>query len=703
MTLRYFRFEEEEYRLLNLLDGVRSADSIQKEFEAEFAPQRLTYSELFQFIGMLFRQSLLISNATGQGRELHFRGHENRKKKFRASLGSILSLRLRGFDPGATLRILDRWFGWFFSLPVACFCIALMLAALGLIFSQFEHFMAKLPEMQSFFHSKNWIWLSLVLVVTKVLHELGHGLSCQRLGGQCHEMGIMFLVLMPCLYCNVSDSWMLNNKWRRIGIAIAGIYVELTLAAVATFVWWFSQPGLINQLALNVMFVCSVSTILFNANPLMRFDGYYILSDLIEVPNLRQKATNVMQRFFKEVCLGLPAVEDPFLPSRNRWLFAIYCIAALAYRWVLTFTIFWFLYNLLEPYGFKLVGQILAIFVLYGLFVLPLIQIYRFFSIPGRVQAVKPTRFAISVAVVAVLIVGITLIPLPHRVTCEFYLEPAETNRVYIEVPGALAEIGVEKHQQVKSGQVIARLVNHAYDQNVERLYAEVAKAQAREYFARTRAGIDPSVEFELASIKSLIQSNYDQYLHASDERKRLEVTAPASGIFYPPAFVPKPKEDDGRLKGWWGNVLDSANLGAWLETGTQLGEIVSNTEQLEAILAINQADVEFIRKGQRVDLWCRQHPQRFYPSSIEQISPSKMRQIPRAMAADFGGTIHAKTTANNTLQPVETIYQVSVIVHNDDDLLLPGSTGVARIHAGYSTIGQRLWRLVLKTFRFDL
>ena len=153
----------------------------------------------------------------------------------------------------------------------------------------------------------------------------------------------MFLVFTPCLYCNVSDSWMLPSKWKRAFIGAAGMYVELFLASVATFLWWFSQPGLLNQISLSVMFICSVSTILFNGNPLLRFDGYYILMDLLEIPNLRQKSTEVLKRFVVQYCLGIEQPENPFLPQRHQFLFGLFTIAAGLYRWVVVFGICWFL------------------------------------------------------------------------------------------------------------------------------------------------------------------------------------------------------------------------------------------------------------------------------------------------------------------------------------------------------------------------
>ena len=192
---------------------------------------------------MLYRSSLLVSESPNQGIELKKRGDTNRKQERRQSLTNILAIRYKGFDPDRLLDFLLGWTGWFFTWP-AFVCVLLVgLSAAGLLFTQFETFQAKLPSFQDFFAAKNWIWLALVMAITKVFHEFGHGLACKKFGGQCHEMGVMLLVLTPCLYVNVSDSWLLPSKWKRAFIAAAGMYVELVLSSIAVFVWWFSQPG----------------------------------------------------------------------------------------------------------------------------------------------------------------------------------------------------------------------------------------------------------------------------------------------------------------------------------------------------------------------------------------------------------------------------------------------------------------------------
>jgi putative peptide zinc metalloprotease protein len=321
--LQYFRFEEEEFAILQMLDGESSLDEIAERFEREFPPQTIRVEELQQFIGMLHRSNLVITDAVGQGAQLKKRRDERKSKERWATLANILSIRFKGIDPDRLLNFLHPYVAWFFRVPAIVCCCLLALAALTLVTVQFDVFRTRLPDFHTFFDAQNWLWLGITLAVTKVLHEFGHGMSCKHLGGECHEMGVMLLVMTPCLYCNVSDSWMLPNRWHRAAIGAAGMYVEVVLASICTFIWWFSDPDtVINNIALNVMFISSVSTVMFNANPLLRYDGYYILSDILEIPNLRQKASTILNRKLGKWCLGLEEPEDPFLPKRHQGLFA---------------------------------------------------------------------------------------------------------------------------------------------------------------------------------------------------------------------------------------------------------------------------------------------------------------------------------------------------------------------------------------------
>ena len=317
--LNYFRFQEEEYNILLWLDGHSSLDELKRRFERQFAPQKIGLDELGRLIGTLHRSNLVIADLPGQGPQLMKRRREKRRQKLLGTLTNILAIRFKGIDPERILTAMLPYTRWFFSKWTATLCILFGLSALLLVAVQFDVFRAKLPTFHQFFAAQNWIWLAVAMAITKVIHEFGHGLSCKYFGGECHEMGAMLLVFTPCLYCNVSDSWMLPSKWQRAFIGAAGMYVELVIASIATYIWWFSDPGtIVNQLALSTMFVCSVSTLMFNANPLMRYDGYYILSDLTEIPNLRQKASTILHRKAGKWCLGLKEPDDPFLPERHQ-------------------------------------------------------------------------------------------------------------------------------------------------------------------------------------------------------------------------------------------------------------------------------------------------------------------------------------------------------------------------------------------------
>ena len=167
------------------------------------------------------------------------------------------------------------------------------------------------------------------------------------------------------------------------------MYVEIVIASICTFLWWFSEPGMLHQLCLSTMFVCSVSTVMFNANPLLRYDGYYILSDLMEIPNLRQKASSILSRKLGAWCLGLEEPDDPFLPQRHQLFFAVFTVASAVYRWVILFGIVWFLYKVFEPYGLKVVSQTLALVSIVSLVGTPIYQLGKFFYVPGRLDKVK--------------------------------------------------------------------------------------------------------------------------------------------------------------------------------------------------------------------------------------------------------------------------------------------------------------------------
>jgi putative peptide zinc metalloprotease protein len=707
--LQYFRFEEEEFAILQMLDGDSSLDDIAERFEAEFPPQTIRVEELQNFIGMLHRSGLVLSNAPGQGVQLKERRDEKKWKELLAALSNILAFRFRGIDPEKLLNFLYPYVRWFFTPAATAGALMLAMAALTLVIVQFDVFQARLPSFHSFFAAQNWMALAGTLMATKILHEFGHGMSCKHFGGECHEMGVMFLVLTPCLYCNVSDSWMLANRWHRAAIGAAGMYVEIVLASICTFIWWFSEPGPLNYFCLNVMFVSSVSTVMFNANPLLRYDGYYILSDILEIPNLRQKASTILNRKLGAWCLGLEEQEDPFLPKRHQLLFALFTVASFLYRWVVLFGILYFLNKVFEPYGLKILGQALALASIYGLFAMPAWKVYKFFRVPGRWSKVKRVRMYVSLALLGCVIAAIFLVPFPSRVAAFFELQPRNAASVYIEAPGKLVRVHVKPGDHVEAGQLLAELENLGLQFEVEKLRGQRAMLEAQIAGYKKLMFIPDKAEDasgKLSNAEEQLDAIDDQLKKKERDLEQMRIVAPTSGtIIPPPRAADRPRDEDAELPMWSGTPFDASNLGANLSSdGPQnLFCQIGDPNAWEALLVIDQDDVDLVREGQQVRLMFDESAYHVYVSTITQSSTDVMDQAPARLASTNGGPLPAQAEPDGTVRPISTSSQAVAPLDNSTGLLRNGLIGRARITTEPRTLSQRIGRYLSRTFNFKI
>ncbi len=717
--LNYFRFHEEEYAILNMLDGRSSMQDIKEEFESEFTPQKITFQDLQQFIGMLHRSGLVISEAAGQGRQLRHRRDEKKRKEVLQKFSNIFAVRWRGVDPERVLNWLYPYTGWFFTKAAVIFNVLLMVAALTLVLVQWDIFTSRLPTFHEFFGPKNWLWLMLVMGGVKILHEFGHGLSCKHFGGECHELGGMLLVFTPALYCNVSDSWMLPNKWHRAFIGAAGMYVEAVIASLATFIWWFSvKESLINEICLSIMFICSVSTLLFNGNPLLRFDGYYILMDITEIPNLRQKSTEVLRRFMTELCLGIEQPENPFLPEKNRFFFGLYTIAAVAYRWIVVFSILLFLNAVLEPYGLQIIGRIIGALGFFGLIVQPLVALCKFFYIPGRMHKVKKTRGYITVGVLAVILAFVVYVPLPFHVGASLEVKPSDAESVYASVPGVLEEVLVEPGQKVDQGTILARMDNFDLVMEITQLEGQVRELEVtlKSLDIQSFSPTDKSAFAEKDVVRQQLKTAQEQLAEKRAKAAQLEIIAPVAGIVLPPPNRSRKTSPD-QLPMWSGSPFDKKNQG---QAGAYLAETdlicqVGNPTKMEAVLVIDQADIDLVQRAIRetqdagepgipTDVNLGAFRWETLSTHVEDIALSDYKVASASLSQQGGGQLETVTDPTSGAQrPVSTSFQARAPLPNDDGKLQAGQTGKAKIYTGWMPLGSRIYRWASRTFHFQM
>lgn len=708
--LKYYRFQDEEYWILRMFDGTRSLDEIKEGFEAEFPPQKITLEDLQSFIGTLHQSGLIIAGVPDQGHELLKRRNKRRRKEIIGQMSNVLCIKFKGFDLDTLLTKMEPYFRFLYLRPVVYFCLFFCFCALMLVLVEFEYFRSKLPGFQQFFSPANMIALSLTLGCTKVLHEFGHGITCKHFGGECHEMGVMILVLTPCLYCNVSDSWMLPSKWHRIAIGIAGVYIECCLAAVCTFIWWFTTPGLLNYICLNIMFISSVSTILFNINPLLRYDGYYVLSDLLEIPNLRQKATTIMTRKCSQWFLGMEQQPDPFLPQKNQIFFAMFTLASVVYRWIIMASILYFIYKVFEPLGLKVIGQGIACMSLYGLIVMPIVKVVKFFWVPGRIYRVKKLNFYLSLSALFALAAAFCFVKVPFTVVVPMILEPRSEDSQIVYIPhfgGRLDEVFVSPGDTVEKGQVLARIHNAQLVLEVSKLLRQKIELEDQKSFLVDAVMKRSNVALYIKTLEEQLDATNRELEQKMRDYDRLLIKAPMDGVVISPPWKPYKEPQKGQLAAWWGTPLEPRNIGLTFDAssiGTALCT-VGDPKKLESVLVVDQSKIGFIKAGQNVDLKLDEFPHETFHTSIldgRSIEGMKMDTIPPALSTKGKGEVPTKSEEGLEL-PSSPSYRVLVPFENSDSRFVVGMTGSAKVHVDPQTLLQRVLRLIYDTFTFKL
>ncbi len=695
VALKYFHLRDEEYAVLTMLDGRVSLEEVRERLEQAFAPRLISPQQVHGFLAELHQNGLVLSASAGQGEQLLIRrDDQSRRRRLQAFLG-LLAIRFRGVSPRRLLDFLVPKFGWLFSPACVVAAALLAMAAALLVLVEFDQFRARLPEFRTILSAANLPWLVLAIAVTKVLHELGHALACRRSGSDCHEIGVMLLVFTPCLYCNVSDSWMLPSKWRRMAIAAAGMYVELILAASCTFLWWFSAPGIFNSLCMNTMLVCSVGTLLLNGNPLLRFDGYYILSDWLEVPNLSTQSSTALRRVLARWCLGIDIGSERELPTRRAGLLASYAVASIVYRVMIIIAVLWALGELARPYGLRPLVVLLGGATLAAMVWPPVAAAAHWMGHPAPRRRIAPLRAALSLALLAAAAIAALFFPVPMRVAAPVVVEFRDAQRVYVNVPGTLTW-NVPIGAKIEKGAPIARLANSKVELEIARLTAErdtqrlfLANLEARRLQGVADGAEVPAAKAALADLEERLA----QYQH---DAERLTILASLGGTLLPPPELPPKPQSADTLERWTLTPLEARNLGTWFDSGTLLC-LVGDPTRFEAVLHVTDSDIELVQTGQPARVMLDNLPGQIFAGTVSEISKLDLQSMPRELA--MAHDLPARTDKRGVQHPLDTWYQVRVAFDEQPAHLVARVHGRAKISVAPQSLFAQLARYLKQTF----
>ena len=706
LTLEHFQFSAEEYALMDWLRQPVSISELQRSFCRAFPPQTITPEAVWDFLGRLHDAGLVMGCASGQGEELLDRMRRERNRRWSLAWTGILAMRFRGVDPDRFLTALHGCSRWLFSRATLAAVIVVVAFALSLFIGHFAEFSRRLPELSALFEARNLPWLLLAIGTVKVLHELGHALTCKHFGGEVRELGFMLLVFAPCLYCDVTDAYRLPSKWQRIAVSAAGIVVEMVLAAIATIVWWYAQPGIVQLIALNVMIICSLNTLLLNGNPLLRYDGYYVLSDLLETPNLWLRSRDALRRYTTRwlfASRGVPAPEDPLVPARQRPWLATYAIASKTYLTLVLVAIVWGLVKWLHPYHLENLAFIAGLIVFGSALVGPVTSASKFVRNPIRRAQLRKGRLALVVTASLAAIVGLLALPVNYYVKAPVVLMPADAARISATIDGTLTKT-LPAGRHVKRGETIGVLTNASTQFELEKLEGEQRLRQLRVDHLERLRGLDRQANDDLPTARAALNDSERRLGELRSDARRLTLIAPVDGVVIPAPRSPSPnpssKRGGGRLASWSGSMLDESNGGAYVEPGT-LVCLVGDPTQLTAVILVNDTDVKRLQPGQKARLRLEQLPGQVIEGEVIDVARHDVQQADNAVA----GRANLESLYAGAVPPEQAgaLYQARVKFDTRPETLVIGGRGEAKVAAERITLARLILRYFAQTFRLPM
>ena len=472
-TGRFHRLSPIANLMLCLMDGRRTMRDIWEAAGRRAKDDPPTQDETIHLLAQLHSADLLQGEIPPDFDEMAERSEKAGQRRLMQRLRSPLAMRVPLFDPD---RLLDL------TLPLVrpAFTLFGFLTWLALVLTGVTLAILHWPELTTdvadrVLATENVALIMCVYPIIKSLHELGHAYATKVWGGEVHEIGVMLLVFIPVLYVDASSSAAFHQKHRRIIVGAAGILVETALAAIAIIVWVYGSPGLGRTVAFNIIVIGGVSTLLFNGNPLLRFDGYYIFSDLIEIPNLGTRANAYVFYLIQKHLLEVDSIESPVADASERKWLVTYATLSFAYRMSVSIGIALFLSSRL--FG---IGVVMSIWAVTAIAIIPLFKGVRFLATSPRLRDRRRRAFTVVGALTAAACIILFLIPLPYATVAEGVIIAPDQAEVRAKTEGFVTKVIAAPGSMVSPGQQLVSLEDPTLDARVAVLEAQLDETRQR-------------------------------------------------------------------------------------------------------------------------------------------------------------------------------------------------------------------------------
>ena len=613
-TGRFHRFSPTANLVIGLMNGRRTMREIWSVACERLGDDAPTQDEVINLLASLHRADVLQTNASPDIQELHERNLKQERIRLKQYIQNPLSLRFPLVDPDRALEWINpvskQIFGWL----GAAVWLGVVGWALVLAGSHWDELTKDVTD--RLLSAQNLLVISLVFPVVKIIHELGHAAATKARGGEVHEMGVMLLVLMPVPYVDASASLAFAGKWDRMLVGAAGMLVEVFLAALAVFVWVNVEPGTVRAVAYNVIIVAGISTLVFNGNPLLRFDGYYILADGIEIPNLGQRANAYLGYLVRRFVLGVKAaVPGESTPGERVW-FVNYAVASFVYRMFVMVAI-----ALTVAERYFIFGVLLALWSVYSSLALPLGKQIAYLFTGSELRGGRIKAWAIASVCIAFLGGLILWYPAPSWTRTEGVTVAPFNAQVRPTIEGFIVSVTAKPGQRVRTGDPLIVAEDAELVARVRLL-----EAQLKEQKAKLAAAREDRVQYNI--IGDEVAHIVARLAYAKKRAGELIIRSPRDGIF----IMSQVEDAPGRF----------------FKRGELLAYVMEFSEVAVQVV-VPQNEIDLVRKmTRRVELRLVERIPELLPATVKRVVPAATDQLPgMALSSQGGGEVALDPSAS--------------------------------------------------------
>lgn len=669
----FFRLRPAAYEFVARLRPDRTVQEVWQQCLDRFPDEAPGQESVIQLLSQLYFANLLQYDLAADSAQLFDRFKKRQQRELGFNLLNIMFMRFPLLDPD---RFLVR------AMPIvgkliSPFGALLWLGVVGAgVKVALEHFDLLRQQGEGILATNNLFLLYIGLVLVKTIHEFGHAFFCRRFGGEVHVMGVMLMIFTPMPYVDATSSWGFRSRWQRTLVGAAGMISELFVAAIAVFVWANTAPGIIHSVAYNMMFVASVSTLVFNVNPLLRFDGYYILSDLLEIPNLSQRATQQLRHLAEYYLFGVKKSDSPAANRREAGWFTFYGITSGIYRVVVFSGV---LFTVADR--FLIIGLVMAAVCLISWVTVPVVRFVQYLASSPQLDRVRARAVAVTACGAAAVLILLGIVPFPDSFRAPGVVVASQRTQIANKTAGAVEALLVKSGSEVKAGQALMQLRNPELDADIASTQARLDEINARLLNAMQTDSAD------VAPLTQLRDSANDQIKKLQTDKANLVVRAPHDGIWVAPGI----EDYIGR------QIIRGSDLGLLVNPASFDFIATVRQEDVAALFGPNlhRATVRLMGDSGTPILF---KPRRFIPGD-QKVLPSA------ALGWKGGGDIPVAaddTTGNHAAEPFFEV--IGSLDSTRGVVLLDGRSGKVRFSLPAEPLLQRwtrsLWQLLQKRYQ---